>query len=92
MRPSTLYAILMLTLAIVAGAVTVHGRQRALLEMDSSAVRDSLTRALGLTDLCLATEARYTRHPALTDDLAPFMDYPAALEHFPTGLFWAPPR
>jgi len=49
------------------------------------------TAALGLTDLCLATEARYTRHPAVSDPLAPFMDHPGSLEHFPTGSFWAWP-
>lgn len=48
--------------------------------------------ALGLTDLCIATEARYTRHPAVTDLVVPFMDYPSAIEHFPTGSFWAPIR
>ena len=46
---------------------------------------------LGLTDLCIATEARYTRHPAVSDRTAPFMDHPGAIEHFPTGSFWAPP-
>lgn len=51
----------------------------------------SLTAALGLTDLCIATEARYTRHPALTDPMAPFMDHPGSLEHFPSGSFWAYP-
>ena len=37
----------------------------------------------------VATEARYTRHPAVSDPMAPFMDHPGALEHFPTGSFWA---
>jgi hypothetical protein len=46
--------------------------------------------ALGLSDLCIATEARYTRHPAVSDPVVPFMDYPGAVEHFPTGSFWAP--
>ena len=44
---------------------------------------------LGLTDLCVATEARYTRNPAVSDPMAPFMDHPGAIEHFPTGSFWA---
>jgi hypothetical protein len=90
MRPSGFFGLLILILACVALFITLQGRQRTLGEFDSSAVRDSLVSELGLTDLCLATEARYTRHPAVTDDLAPFMDYPAALEHFPSGLFWAP--
>lgn len=52
---------------------------------------DIAAAGLGLTDLCVATEARYTRHPAVSDPVAPFMDYPGAIEHFPTGSFWAPP-
>ncbi len=54
--------------------------------------RTILVAGLGLTDLCIATEARYTRHPALTDYVVPFMDYPGEMEHFPTGSFWVPQR
>lgn len=46
---------------------------------------------LYLTDPCISTEARYTRHPALSDEIVPFMDHPGAIEHFPSGSFWAPP-
>jgi len=44
-----------------------------------------LFKSLQLTDLCLATEARYTRHPAMADRHAPFQEHPVALEHFPSG-------
>ncbi len=50
----------------------------------------SLVATLGLSDLAVTTEARYTRHPAVSDDLVPFMDHPGALEHFPSGSFFAP--
>lgn len=46
---------------------------------------------LQLTDLCLFTEARYTRNPALADLHTPFQDHPTALEHFPSGTLVAPP-
>jgi hypothetical protein len=49
-----------------------------------------LTPAMGLSDLAIATEARYTRHPAVSDLIVPFMDHPGAIEHFPTGSFWIP--
>lgn len=49
-------------------------------------------RNLHVTDLCLATEARYTRHPALADRHAAFQEHPMALEHFPTGSIIAPIR
>ena len=50
----------------------------------------ALVRDLGLTDLSLFTEARYTRHPTQADRHAPFQDHPAALEHFPTGSLMPP--
>ncbi len=48
--------------------------------------------ALGLTDLALWTEARYTRHPSQADLFAAFEDFPAALEHFPAGSIVPVPR
>ncbi|MGW8287542.1 MAG: hypothetical protein ACWGOD_04810 [Desulfobulbales bacterium] len=58
---------------------------------DERAVQAVAVAGLGLTDLCVATEARYTRHPAVSDPVAPFMDHPGAIEHFPTGSVWSPP-
>lgn len=60
-------------------------------EKETCKLFDIATSGLGLTDLCIATEARYTRHPSVSDPAAPFMDHPGAIEHFPTGSFWAPP-
>jgi hypothetical protein len=47
-------------------------------------------RSLHVTDLCLATEARYTRHPSMADRHAPFQEHPLALEHFPSGSLILP--
>jgi hypothetical protein len=52
--------------------------------------QQQLVATLGLTDLALSTEARYTRHPAVTDSFAPFMDHPGSIEHFPSGSFILP--
>lgn len=46
---------------------------------------------LEITDLCLSTEARYTRHLSQSDWHGPFQDHPLALEHFPTGSIFGPP-
>ena len=54
-------------------------------------MREAVAR-FGLTDLALSTEARYTRHPAVSDQAVVTMDHPGALDHFPSTLFWAPPR
>jgi hypothetical protein len=50
------------------------------------------TRRLGLTDLCLLPEARYTRHLSQADLHSAFQDHPTALEHFPAGSLVPPPR
>jgi hypothetical protein len=52
----------------------------------------AVVRRLGLTDLALFTEARYTRHPSQADRFAPVQDHPHALEHFPSGSVAAPPE
>jgi len=51
----------------------------------------ALVASLGLTDLCLFSEARYTRNPSQADGNAPFQDHPLALEHFPAGALASPP-
>lgn len=51
-----------------------------------------LVQRLGLTDLALFNEARYTRHPSQADRHAAFQDHPMALEHFPAGSLLPPPR
>ena len=53
--------------------------------------RATMARELMLTDLCLFTEARYTRHPSLADLHSAFQDHPLSLEHFPSGSFISPP-
>ena len=49
-----------------------------------------VVRELGSPDLVIATEAWYTRHPAVSDGVVPFMDHPADIEHFPSGSFYHP--
>jgi hypothetical protein len=46
---------------------------------------------LDLTDLCLFTEATYTRHLSLADLHTPFQNGPMSLEHFPSGSLVMPP-
>ncbi len=55
------------------------------------AASQALVRELGLTDLSLFTEARYTRHPTQADRHSPFQDHPAALDHFPSSALLPPP-
>ncbi len=92
MRPALVFSLLLCLLLALDGALFVDGLSRRKGEDATLAQLEVATSGLGLTDLAVATEARYTRHPAVSDPMAPFMDHPGAIEHFPTGAFWLPPR
>jgi hypothetical protein len=68
-----------------------HARWRSSADLPQLNSQARLAGRLGLTDLALCTEARYTRHPSQTDRHAAFQEHPGALEHFPTGALFAPP-
>jgi hypothetical protein len=51
-----------------------------------------LVQSLQITDLCLFTEASFTRHLSQADWFAAFQDHPLALEHFPSGSIISPPK
>ena len=69
-----------------------HGVWRNGADAPARGERAELVRALGLSDLALFTEARFTRHPTQADLFTPFQDAPLSLEHFPTGSLIASPR
>ena len=76
-------------LLLVAILIQAHFVARAdlpLLRQKAAVVKN-----LGLTDLCLSTEARYTRHLSQSDWHAAFQSHPLALDHFPSGSVLAPP-
>jgi hypothetical protein len=53
--------------------------------------KSELVRTLKLTDLCLFTDARYTRNPAVADLYSAFSDAPMAFDHFPSSSLIGPP-
>ena len=91
MRPSKILFIVFTVLAIVDTGLYFHAVRIGSTLRSDYAIQSIAVSGLGLTDLAVATEARYTRHPAVSDTMAPFMDHPGAIEHFPTGSFWAAP-
>jgi len=91
MRPSHIFFTILLLLVFIDGTLYLHTKRLSIDLEDDQALQAIAVAGLGLTDLCVATEARYTRHPAVSDAMAPFMDHPGALEHFPTGSFWNAP-
>lgn len=77
-------------LALVAG-LFVHAaaaRHGASPRLETSR---AMVSRLGLTDLCLFTDARYARHPSMADLNTAFQDYPMSFEHFPSGSLVPPP-
>ena len=92
MRRSTLFLLSIAALIVALGLVLAHASRQQRSASLSLEEKRLLVRQLGLTDLCLFTEARYTRNPSLTDTHSAFQDHPLAIEHFPSGSLLAPPR
>jgi len=69
----------------------VHSHYQIKGDYPSIQQKKLLVRDLDLTDLCLFTEASYTRHLTQADRHTPFQDSPMALEHFPSGSIVSPP-
>lgn len=79
-----------LNLALFA-AMLVHAGFRSAAAGPQLEERARLVERLELTDLCLFTDARYARHPAMADLHTPFQDGPGTMEHFPSGTLIGPP-
>jgi hypothetical protein len=88
-RSSLFFMYLGIQTALLAAAFTHAAYQRGWRASDI-AETSAMVRRLELTDLCLFTEARYTRHPSQADMHAPFQDHPMSLEHFPSGSLLGP--
>lgn len=83
----------LLTGGVLLGLMFMDAAISQRLDLDSVRQRREVVRVLTLTDLCLFTEARYTRHPSMADLHAPFQEHPMSLEHFPSGgLMPVPPH
>ena len=73
-------------------ALLTDGRCRTAAQQPEIERTAALVKRLELTDLCLFTEASYTRHLALADRHTPFQDDPMSMEHFPSGSLVSPPE
>jgi len=91
MRKSNLFFLYLFIQAVLLAGVFTHASYRQRLDETSLQEKVNLVHRLGLTDLCLFTEASYTRHLALADFHTAFQNSPMALEHFPSGSLVAPP-
>ena len=71
--------------------IFAHASHQQTIRMASLQEMASMVQRFGLTDLCIFTEASYTRHLSQADLYTPFQDGPLSLEHFPSGSIATPP-
>ncbi len=84
-----LYLLINIFLLLVMGGHAFYRQKAALPGLQE---KSELVRSLQLTDLCLFTEASYTRHLTQANLHTPFQDSPLSLDHFPSGSILPPPK
>jgi len=90
-RSSNILFLFLLGNTLLVCLMFIHAKARQESDRPLIHERGDIVKVLELTDLCLFTEARYTRHPTLADLNTPFQDYPMSFEHFPSGSILAAP-
>ena len=90
-RRSDRFLLFIALLVLLLGFLFAHASCQQGRNRESLRQKRELVKKLGLTDLCLFTDARYTRHPSMADLNTPFQDYPLSFEHFPSGSILTPP-
>lgn len=91
MRPSTIALGLLAALATACLLILGLFFRPTEANEQKLAANQAMVQKLGLTDLALFTEARYTRHPTRADLHAALQDHPGAFDHFPSGSLLPPP-
>jgi hypothetical protein len=91
MRKSTQFLLFTVCSLALLVLMTLHARHVQASGQGAALARARMVKEYQLTDLCLFTEARYTRHPSMADLHSPFQDHPTSLEHFPSGSLISPP-
>lgn len=92
MRNSSLFFLYLSTGFFLLGLLLAHASFSANAQQGNLEEKASMVKILMLTDLCLFTEARYTRNLSQADLNTAFQDHPLSLEHFPSGSFTQPPE
>lgn len=90
MRNSSLFFVSLAGQAGLLALLLGHASLSENLQKTNLEQKAALVKNLRLTDLCLFTEARYTRHLSQADLNTAFQDHPLSLEHFPSGSFTQP--
>ena len=91
-RPSTLAFLMLALLGVLVVLIFAHSWQLTVTDQSRLLANRALVTQLGLTDLSLFSESRYTRHPSQADLHSALQDHPGAFDHFPTGSLIGPPQ
>ena len=91
MLPFYYLAIMSAVIFLVVACIFFHARYLHSMWDDSVSANCAMTSVLGLSDLAISTEARYSRHLALSDIFSAFQDTPSGLDILPSGTFFTPP-
>ena len=90
-RPSSVAFLLLALLGVMVVLIFAHSWQLTVTDQSRLLSNRALVTQLGLTDLALFSESRYTRHPSQADLHSALQDHPGAFDHFPTGSLISPP-
>jgi hypothetical protein len=91
MRKSTVYLSYIGVNVVLVGLMLVHATYTQEHSKQQMTDESEMVKKLELTDLCLFTDARYTRHPSMADVHSAFQDAPMSFDHFPSGSIMPPP-
>lgn len=92
MRKSSIFLIFILSCTLALALAFVDAHLQTAGELPRLRQEIKVVETLKLTDLCLTTEARHTRHPSQADWHSAFQSHPGALDHFPSGSIIQPPE
>lgn len=91
MRKSNFFFLYLTLNIVLLFLMFIHAKVGKEAGMRSIQEKVEMVQRLELTDLCLFTEARYTRHISQADLHAPFQDSPTSFDYFPSGSLVTPP-
>lgn len=90
-RKSNLFFLFLTLMGVMMILMFLHAEYRGQRDLRMLQEKRTFMQRLPLTDLCIFTEASYTRHWSQADRHTAFQDSPMAFEHFPSGSIHLPP-
>jgi len=90
-RKSTIFSIFVTLNLAAVFFIFLHAHFKSRSALPAINQKALMVETMALTDLCLFTDARYTRNPSVADLHSPFQDGPMTMEHFPSGALILPP-